>query len=252
MELIGIRTPVLRAGDDLAAHVMRGGLRAGDTVVVSSKAVATAEGAVQNLAKLRVSDAARAHSAATGIRPAFCEAIVRETNRLHGEVRGHCWGAILTEVHPEGMDGSILAPNAGMDLSNTLPGTAVGWPLDPVASVRGLWETLRSACGPHIGVIISDSCCMPRRQGVVAFALVAAGVEPVVSEVGHLDLFGSPLSITKEARADQLAIAANIVMGNAAQCCPAAIVRGHGCPASDTCGWVPGMARSKDLFAGFV
>ena len=86
---------------------------------------------------------------------------------------------------------------------------------------------------PGVGVAIG--------LGVTAFALVCVGLDPLLSQQGVEDLFGKPLRITTEAIADQLATAANFVMGNAGQSTPAAIIRAHGLRLSDFAGWVPGI-----------
>ena len=97
-----------------------------------------------------------------------------------------------------------------------------------------------------VAILLSDSCCRPGRLGVVAFALVCAGMDPLKSEVGRKDLFGKELRFTNEAIADQLATAANAVMGNAGQSTPAAIIRDHGRTLSDFCGWVEGIEAKND------
>ena len=189
--------------------------------------------------------------------PAFCAAMLRELERLNGTIIGTVPGAALTEVRPEGMQGSILVANAGLDESNAPEGMAVGWPRDPVASVGRLRKELEERIGaprgpraptaprksmkessvplvpsvpsvPSLGIILSDSICTPRRSGVTAIALVASGLNPLQSQKGKEDLFGKPLKITTEAIADQLATATNFVMGNAAQSVPAVLIRDHG------------------------
>ncbi len=237
MLILPLRTGTLRAGDDLPARLLENGaLQNGDIVVVSSKAVATTEGA----AMLLTDDA-----------DAFREAVLKETDRLHGTVLPGCAQAMLCELRPEGLrTGTILAANAGLDRSNVEAGHVIGWPKDPVASVRNVRVSLEQASGTRIGVIISDSCCKPRRQGVTAYALTVSGFSPIISRVDEKDLFGRKLRMTQEATADQLATAANFVMGNGAEGTPAAIIRDHGLTLSDFEGWVPGIEPSEDLFNG--
>jgi len=83
---------------------------------------------------------------------------------------------------------------------------------------------------------------------VTAFALVVSGFDPLVSKIGERDLFGRELTMTVEAVADQLATAANMIMGNAAESRPATIIRNHGIPFTDFEGWVPGISKEEDLF----
>ncbi len=244
MEVRGIATGLLQPGDDLAAKLAASeAIRPGDILVVSAKAAATCEGNLIKLSTLQVTPEARRHSELTKKSPAFCQAVLNETERMHGKVIGDAPAALLTELTPDGMEqGSLLAINAGVDSSNVPEGCVVGWPKDPVETARSLSKAL------GIPVIISDSCCMPRRWGVVAIALTCCGVDPIESFIGTQDLFNTPLSVTREARADQLAVAANAAMGNAAQATPAAVIRKHGIPSSDFCGWVPGIAAQEDIF----
>jgi coenzyme F420-0:L-glutamate ligase / coenzyme F420-1:gamma-L-glutamate ligase len=250
MELIPIHTPLIHAGDDVAAILgAHAAIRDGDILVVSSKVIATAEGAAVELGSLTISDEATAWGAKTNRSPAMMQAVLDETIRLNGQVVGSCPGALLCELRPDGLGaGTILAPNAGLDESNIEKGWAVGWPHDPVMSAKRLQSGLNQNCA----IIIGDSCCRPRRLGVTAFALAACGIDPFISEVGHTDLFGKTMRVTIEATADQLATAANMLMGNAAQSTPAVIIRGHGLPFSEYCGWVEGIGRDDDLFSGIL
>ncbi|MDD4318703.1 MAG: coenzyme F420-0:L-glutamate ligase [Candidatus Peribacteraceae bacterium] len=255
MQLFPIPTPILKKGDDLARiFAEHAAFLEGDVVVVSSKAVATVEGAAVDLRPVQPSDEAVRWAKETGSRTAaFLQATLDETKRLNGRVVGACPGAILTEVVPAGFPhGTILTANAGMDESNVEKGWAVGWPRDPVASAGSLRRALEKETGGRIAVILTDSCCRPRRWGVTAFALTAAGIDPLRPQEGKEDLFGRKLRITTEAVADQLATAANYLMGNAGQSVPAVIVRGHGLPLSDFEGWVPGIAPDEDLFRGVI
>lgn len=259
MNVVPLRTPLLRQGDDIGSIIRdHGNLQSGDILVLSSKAVATVEGRAIRLERRGISAAAMDLSRASRQDPRFTQAILDETQRMQGEIVGVTPHAVLTSLHPRGMKrGRILCPNAGLDLSNVEDGHAIGWPEDPVQSVAKLWQVLRSYVGPSeqgqgehaaLSIIISDSCCHPGRLGVTAFALVCAGMRPFRDERGLPDLFGRELRMTQEALADQLATAANILMGNAAQSIPAAIIRGHNIPSSEYCGWVDGIEEGEDLF----
>jgi F420-0:gamma-glutamyl ligase len=150
---------------------------------------------------------------------------------------------MLTELKPEGFpSGVLLAANAGLDESNVESGYCIGWPGDPLTSIKKLRKAL------HAAVLITDSTCRPRRQGVTALALVVSGFHPLRSLIGTRDLFGRDLRMTQEAVADQLATAANMLMGNAGESVPAVIIRNHGIAFTDYEGWVPGIAPEADLF----
>ncbi len=272
MIILPVPTPLLRPGDDLVAILKEAiNLQPGDILALSSKAVATCEDAFYQLHELTVSPEAADWAEKCRRSEAFCQAVLIETDRLRGRVLGHCPGALFTDVRPDGMSqGTIITANAGLDESNTPPGTAIGWPRDPVMSVKRLQQelsrelppprSLRShpspvageglGVGAQIAVLLTDSRVSPRRIGVTAFTLACAGIDPLKQEIGNTDLFGRPLTITVEAVADQLATMANFLMGNAGQSCPAAVIRDHGLKPSDFCGWVPGIEPEVDLFNG--
>ena len=246
MELFPIRTKKIVAGDDLVS-VLRGGEKTTDflpqdILVISSKAVATAEGRIIKIGSMKPSAEALALAQESELSEEFCEAVLQECAMWNGRVVHTCPGAILTELRPSQHDTSILIANAGLDQSNVGEGYAVGWPLDPAESAGKLRRELECA------VIISDSCCTPRRQGVTAFALAVSGLDPIRSEIGSVDLFGKKLRMTNEAVADQLSTAANFLMGNAGQSVPTVIVRGHNLKLSEFEGWVPGIQPGEDLF----
>ncbi len=253
MRIIPLQTKLLKVGDSfcdalLSAHRFE----EGDIVVISSKAVATVEGTIIDLSTLKPTEEAILFAKNTESRDAaFIQAVLEETKRLHGSVVGACPGALLTEVRPAGLTrGSILTANAGLDESNIAKGFAVGWPTDPVASITALKKEIEEKSGCFVAVLLSDSCCRPRRWGVEAFALAVAGLDPLSPQAGRADLYGKKLRITTEATADQLATAANFVMGNAGQSIPAAVIRDHGLSLSEFCGWVPGIEPEEDLFKG--
>lgn len=253
MLILPVKTAVVSEGDDIARLIAATvTLQNGDIVVVSSKVIATCEGAAIDLKSLKPSSEAKELSKRAKIDEFFTEAILQEMQRMNGRVLGASPSVILTALKPEGMEtGCIVCPNAGLDRSNIESGQAIGWPQSPVASAAKLQEAFSSSAGGRIGVIISDSCSRPARLGVVAFALTCAGLDPLESLVGKSDLFGSVLRVTQEARADQLATAANAVMGNASECCPAAVIRDHGMKMSTFLGWVPGIEQEQDMFGKF-
>jgi len=250
MNILPIRTPLLHARDTVAAILAaHASFEDNDIVVVSSKVLATAEGRVMNLEAQKPSERARTLAPTCGQDPHFTELVLRETERMHGTIVGTCPFALLTSLRPTGMQtGRILCPNAGLDQSNVAKGFVVGWPENPLKATMDLQASLEKKSKRHLAVILTDSCCRPARAGVVAFALVCVGIDPIRNEAGKKDLFGKPLRFTQEAIADQLATAANAVMGNAGQSIPAAIIRDHGLALSNFSGWVNGIDPKEDLF----
>ena len=251
MEILPIRTPLLQEGDDLADIISTiGRISEGDIVIVSSKAFATVEGAAFSLDTLTPSAQAKKLAKTHTKSAVHYQAVINETERMNGTIIQTHNGVVLTELKPDGMeDGSILVPNAGLDRSNVEDGYIIGWPLDPVSSVRKLYDALEIK---RCAVIMTDSGLCPRRIGVMAFALAVCGIDPLLDLVGKPDLFGQDMRMTEEAIADQLATAGNFIMGNADQATPAAIIRGHDVPFTDFCGWVPGIEREKDIYHGVI
>lgn len=250
MELLPIQTPILHSGDSLLDHLSD--LQDGDIVVISSKAIATTEGRIIDLSTVQVTEDAEKLSEIHGRSPVFRQAVINEKEHMNGRILPSCPEAVMTELRPDGFPtGVLLVPNAGLDESNIADGYAVGWPEDPVKSARDLWTGLKDQVS-KVAVIITDSGCRPRRLGLTAFALTVAGMDPIVSKQGAKDLYGRELKITQEAVADQLATAANFLMGNADQATPIVIVRNHKLPFSDFNGWVPGIDPEEDLFRGSI
>ena len=252
MQFVPIKTPVLTEGDHLATILLASGeIQDGDIIAVSSKAIATVEGAAIDLQKVEVTEEGKQWAEKCGRTPEFRQAVLNEARRMNGDVISGCSVATLTEVSPDGMEkGSILVANAGLDESNIEEGLAIGWPLDSVGSLVSLKEALEAALDSRLGLLMTDSCCRPRRVGLTAIALTVAGFDPLTSFKGAKDLFGRTLKITEEATADQLATAANMLMGNADASVPAVIIRDHSVQLSEFAGWVPGIAREEDLFFG--
>jgi len=190
--------PEIAPGADLAALIAAaaGDLRAGDILVVTSKIVSKAEG--------RVSRAARA------------DAIDAETVRVVARRDDAC----IVETR----QGLVLAA-AGVDASNTPPGTVVLLPEDPDESARRLRKALRDRLGADVGVIITDTLGRAWRIGQTDTAIGAAGVRPVIDYRGSADHFGNSLEVTVDAVADEIAAAADLVKGKARQV-PVAVLRG--------------------------
>src|ERR1700684_3677173 len=190
--------PEITAGSDLAALVAEAAadLRDGDIVVITSKIVSKAEG--------RVVTASRE------------QAIEAETARVVAR-RGPT--TIAQTRH-----GLVLAA-AGVDESNTSPGTVVLLPEDPDESARRLRKALHGRTGVRVGVIVTDTMGRPWRAGQTDNAIGAAGLTPVRDYRGEADTFGNILEVTVAAVADEIAAAADLVKGKSTGV-PVAVVRG--------------------------
>ena len=230
MKLIPIKTPLIKANDDLisilAASIKRRRikLRHGDILVISSKVVALSQGRIVRYDLVKPSRRARRLARKYSLEPGCVEVVLREADEVYGGV----YRVILT------LKNRILVANAGVDISNAPRGYAILWPRNPKAAARRIKEELEKLFGVRIGVIISDSYCLPLRAGTTAIALATAGFHPVVDERGRRDLFGKEMKITRHAIADDLASAAHVVMGEAGKRVPAVLIRGAGIRLDDS------------------
>lgn len=208
--------PEIREGDDLVALIAeRAELRDGDVLVVAQKVVSKAEGRVVRLADVKPSEEAR--RLAGGEDPRRLEVILREANRI---VRTRAPLVIAETRH------GFVCASAGVDSSNAPEAeTVVLLPEDPDASARRLRERLRDLTGAEVGVIVSDSFGRPWRQGTTDVAIGLAGIRPLLDLKGVRDSAGYELHATVIAAADELAGAAELVLGKTSGI-PAAVVRG--------------------------
>ena len=212
--------PEVGEGDDLARLLAAsadraGGLQDGDVVVVAQKVVSKTEGRVVALSTLEPTEPARALAADRD--PRQIEAVLREARRLV-RVRS---GLVIAETRH-----GFVCASAGVDASNAPAGGAlVLLPLDPDASARALRASLRELTGRTVGVVVSDSFGRPWRQGTTDVAIGAAGLQVLLDLRGQRDSAGYELHATAIAVADEIAGAAELVMGKTAGI-PGAIVRG--------------------------
>ena len=209
--------PELEEGDDLAALVVGAapGFEDEDILVVAQKAVSKVEGRVVDLADVVASERARELSGATDARRV--EVVLRESREV---VRTRPPLVIAETLH------GFVCASAGVDASNAKgPDTLVLLPLDPDASAARLRERVVAVTGVEVGVIVSDSFGRAWRLGTTDVALGVAGLTAVLDLDGQRDGFGYELHATQIAVADEIAGAAQLVMGKL-DGIPAAIVRG--------------------------
>jgi coenzyme F420-0:L-glutamate ligase / coenzyme F420-1:gamma-L-glutamate ligase len=214
--------PEVKPGDDLAGLILAArspdALHDGDVLVIAQKAVSKAEGRLLDLAMVEPSDFARRFAEANERDPRHIEAILRESKRIVKMDRG----LLVCETRH-----GFICANAGLDLSN-VPGQDIACllPIDSDVSAAGLRQALRERAGIDLAVIISDTFGRPWREGVVNVAIGVAGMDPLESFVGKVDPYGYELHTTLMAPADELASAAELVMGKLRQV-PAVVIRGY-------------------------
>ena len=233
--------PELEEGDDLAALLAdaierAGGLEPGDVLVVAQKAVSKVEGRIVHLDGVEPS--ARARELAGDEDARRLEIILRESRRV---LRTRPPLVIAETPH------GFVCASAGVDASNAKgPDTLVLLPLDPDGSARHLRERLHELTGAELGVLVSDSFGRAWRRGTTDVALGVAGIRPLLDLTGRLDSMGYELHATEIAVADELAGAAELVMGKTNRI-PAVIVRGVQVE-GDGSGAELVMPRERDLF----
>ncbi len=240
--------PLVRQGDDLADIILSAlattdiALQDNDIVVIGQKIVSKAEGRMVNLAAVTPGDAARQLAASTEKDPRLIELILAESRSV---LRTRP-GTIIVE-HNLG----FICANAGIDHSN-VAGTGSSeeehvllLPVDPDASAASLRKKLQARSGREIGVMIIDSHGRAWRVGTVGACIGLSGIPAVVDERGWQDLFGYALRITIVGVADELAAAASLLMGQAAEGTPVVHVRGFPYPLRD--GSLQELLRPKDL-----
>ena len=235
--------PELDEGDDLGrllaeACARVGGLETGDVVVVAQKAVSKVEGRVMDVAAVEPSERA-VELAGTDGDPRQVEVILRESAEI---VRSRPPLVIARTRH------GFVCASAGVDASNAKgPGTVILLPRDPDASAGALRNRLRALTGVAPGVIVSDSFGRAFREGTTDVALGVAGMAPIRDLRGSRDATGYELRSTVIAVADEIAGAAELVMGKSSGV-PAAIVRGAEV-AGEGCAAELVMPRERDLFS---
>lgn len=213
--------PEVRPGDDLAETILQiagNQLRPGDILVVTHKVVSKAEGRLVDLRTVEPSTLAKGFATHYGKDPRQIEVVLRESRRIVRMDRG----IIISETHH-----GFVCANAGVDASN-VPGDdrVCLLPLDPDGSARRLRETLTARLGLDLAVVITDSFGRAWRHGITDIAIGLAGMNPVADYRGQYDPHGYPLEASVLAPADEIAGAAELVMGKT-DGVPLAIVRGY-------------------------
>jgi coenzyme F420-0:L-glutamate ligase/coenzyme F420-1:gamma-L-glutamate ligase len=224
--------PLVREGDDLAAllegALARAGLslQAGDVLVVAQKIVSKSEGRVVRLRDVQPTARAVELAVRTDKDPRMVQLILDESIEVVRAVPG-----VLIVRHRLG----IIGANAGIDQSNIDHQggeCALLLPADPDRSAARLRDTLQQHTGKKLGIVISDSMNRPWRLGTMGQAIGSAGILVLDDRRGQQDLFGRELQVTMTNRADSIAAAALLVMGETTERVPAALVRGF--PAEDS------------------
>jgi coenzyme F420-0:L-glutamate ligase/coenzyme F420-1:gamma-L-glutamate ligase len=239
--------PLIRKGDNLAqlicsaAEKQHTPIQNGDVLVATHVAVSKAEGNIVNLDKIIPSKKANEIAKKTGKDPALVEVVLRESKdivRMRDSV-------LITESRQ-----GFICANSGVDRSNVEGERNVApLPRDPDLSAKKIRQKMKKLTGCDVAVIVSDTHGRPFRMGEVNVAVGVSGLKPIRDRRGEKDLFGYVLRIKQTAIADELASAAELVIGQANEGIPVAIIRGYNYPKSETAKATELIrSREKNLF----
>ena len=211
-------------GDDIAGLIMKAikerneSLLENDVVVITHKVISKEEGKIIDLSTIIPSEQSNKISLNTGKDPRLVELIILQSNEIIKIERN----IIIAETKH-----GFVCANAGIDASNVgkLSNQVVLLPDDPDESARKIRNDIKSRTNINVSVIISDTFGRPFRKGQVNVAIGTAGIDPIMSYVGKTDMYGKILKVTEIAIADELASAAELVMGKSSRI-PVVIVRG--------------------------
>jgi len=221
VQVIPIKTSVIKLKSNLVKVVLEAIKKQGlefkdnDILVLSSKIVSFAKGRVIRLSAVAPSEKAKIMAERYDLSPAFAELILQRADRILGGVKK----AVLT------LNNSVFTVNAGIDNKNAPKGFVVLWPKNPQLQAEHIRKEIFHHIGRKVGVLIVDSTVAPLRWGTRGLAIGVAGFEPVKDYRQTRDLFKKEIAITLQAVADDLASAAHVVMGEAAEQTPMAIIR---------------------------
>ena len=251
IRIIGLeRFPMVKKGDSLAELIVSAArndrvvLDDGDVIVVAHKIVSKAEARTVKLSDVKPSLKAQALGKATKRDPRLIELVLRETKRVVKATP-----EILIVENALG----FVCINAGVDKSNVQGEEAFALlPIDPDKSARQIRSRIRDLTGKELCVVICDTYSRPFRRGQVEFAIGLAGMNPFRDYRGQKDLFGYVLKVKNSAIADEIASAAEMLIGQGNEAIPVVLVKGFGgvtiaenASASELC-----ISEKEDLFKG--
>jgi coenzyme F420-0:L-glutamate ligase/coenzyme F420-1:gamma-L-glutamate ligase len=239
IEIIPVENlPLIAEGDSLGELIVEAAakqgtpIKQGDIVVVTHKIVSKSEGNIVNLDTLSPSEQAREIAQKTGKDPAFVEAVLGETK----EIVRIGPNSLITESR-----NGVICANAGIDKSNIEGEKNIALlPKNPDESAQRIRSEIKKLTSHDVAVVISDTHGRPLRMGEINVAIGVAGIKPTRDRRGEKDLFGYVLRVKQTAVADELASAAELVIGQADEGIPVAIIRGYTYQTTET-------ASSRDL-----
>jgi coenzyme F420-0:L-glutamate ligase/coenzyme F420-1:gamma-L-glutamate ligase len=217
--------PIIKKGDDLAYLICQAtekqgtSIQNGDVIIITHVVVSRAEGNVVNLETVTPSEFAKTIAKTTRKDPKLVEIILRESKSI---IRMSNRKLIMETKH------GLVCANAGIDRSNVPGNSNVALlPENADLSAQMIKQKIRQMTGKEVAVIISDTHGRPLRRGEINIALGIAGFSPLRDRRGEKDLFGYKIRVKRTAIADELASAAELVIGQTNEAIPVALIRGY-------------------------
>ncbi|MBT3284346.1 coenzyme F420-0:L-glutamate ligase [Candidatus Bathyarchaeota archaeon] len=248
IQIIPLRgMPIVQPGDDLVKLTLESLESMGmspddkDVYVYSHVIISRSEGKLVDLNDVEPSRAARNFAEFTGKDPKVVEVVLSESRAI----RRMAPGAIIAETKQ-----GFVCANAGVDKSN-VPGETIVAPLpdDADESATAIRKIIKERSGCDVGVIVCDTHGRAHRDGEINVTIGASGFEVIKDRRGEIDLFGYELKVKRTAVADELASAAELVIGQSNEAVPAALIRGYDIELSEESNASQLVRpREKDLF----
>ena len=245
INIIGIEEiPEINEKDNLASilinslHKSQLNLINGDVLIITAKIVSKAEGRIVNLDQFKPSEVDRVFAKRIGKDPRLLAAILSESKRIvrMGD------GVIISET-----EHNFICANSGVDQSNVPDGFIALLPLMPDETAEKIRARILEECGVEVAVIISDTFGRPWREGQVDIAIGVSGIEPILNYRGVVDTHGYELKVTAIAVVDELASAAELIMGKTERI-PAVLIRNYQFEKGEGGAHKIVRESSKDLF----
>ncbi len=186
-----------------------------DVLALASKIVSYSQGRLARLSDVKPSADAEDLARKYAVKPEFAELILREADEICGGVEK----ALLT------LKTGVFTANAGIDNKNAPDEYVVLWPSNPKECENEIRESLQNKSRKHVAILIVDSGLAPLRIGTTGLTLAVAGFRPIKDVRGRRDLYGKTVAITRQNVADDLASAAHLLMGEAAEKTPIVLIR---------------------------
>lgn len=214
----------IETNDDLTEIILNStSLQDGDVLVIAQKIISKQEGRMVELSKIKPSLLAQGISSQYQKDPRIVELILSESKKIIRMQNG----VIIVETKT-----GFVCANAGIDESNVKDGFATLLPVDSDDSANKIRDSILTKTGKHVAVVVSDTFGRPFRMGQTNCAIGLSGISPILDYAGTKDSFGKVLRVTAIAISDEIASAAELVMGKNDQC-PVAIIRDYEFPTED-------------------